>query len=119
VSWVAWAAPYLCDLAMFALCLALCARASFARHWVWVNVVVLGLISPLVNSAYNYGGGLRGDGDIATLVQIVPPMAVHTYFVLTLLIYCVGLAYALGIWSWVARRVMAARQGGRVGVKAN
>jgi hypothetical protein len=118
-NWAVWAAPYLCDLATFATCFVVCSRVAFARHWAWVNVVVLGLISPLVNSAYEYIKGLRGDGDVAGLAQIMPPMVVHAYFVLTLLIYCVGLAHVLGLWSWIARRVMAARQGGRVGAKAN
>jgi hypothetical protein len=92
-TWLAVAAPYLGDALTFSLVFALCTRLPFRRHWIWVNLVILGLISPLVNSAYEYLVGLRGGGDVGYLLTVLPPPAVHAYFILTLLFYLVGLAY--------------------------
>jgi len=94
-SWVATAAPYLCDLATFALFFVICMRWPLSRHWVWVNLVAIGLVSPLVNSAYNYFIGLLGRGDVAQLLCELPGAAVQTFFAVTLLLYAVGLARTL------------------------
>jgi hypothetical protein len=92
---VATAAPYLCDLATFALFFVICARWPLRGHWLWVNLVAIGLISPLVNSAYNYLNGLLGRGDVAQLLYELPGAAVQTFFALTLLLYVVGLVWTL------------------------
>jgi hypothetical protein len=94
-NWVAVAAPYLCDLATFAVFFVVCTRLRFKRHGVWVNLVAIGLISPLVNSAYNYFNGLRGRGDVGWLLLELPNPVVHTYFVITLVVYGVGLFLTL------------------------
>lgn len=89
------AAPYLCDVATFVVFFVICTRVRFRRHWVWVNLVVVGLISPLVNSAYNYVRGVMGTGDVATLFGELPDPLIHAYFAVTLSIYLVGLWFAL------------------------
>jgi hypothetical protein len=94
-NWVATAAPYLCDLATFTLIFVICTRRRLSRHWVWVNLVAIGLVSPLVNSGYNYFNGLRGGGDVDQLLYELPGAAVHCYFGVTLLVYVVGLAWTL------------------------
>jgi len=94
-NWVALAAPYLCDLVTFALFYLICTRWRFRRHWVWVNLVAIGLISPLVNSAYNYSNGLRGGGDVAQLLQELRGPAVDGYFAATLAVYALGLSLTL------------------------
>ena len=94
-NWVALAAPYLCDLATFALFYLICTRLRFRRHWVWVSLVAIGQISPLVNSGYNYLNGLRGGGDVAQLLQELPGPAVHGYFAATLAVYALGLFLTL------------------------
>jgi len=94
-DWVATTAPYLCDLATFAFFFALCTRWPWSLHWLWVNLVAVGLVSPLVNSAFNYIVGLRGRGDVAALFQDLPSPAVQTYFAATLLLYTVGLVCTL------------------------
>jgi hypothetical protein len=94
-DWVATAAPYLCDLATFAFFFVLCTRWLWPRHWVWVNLVAVGLVSPLVNSALNYCNGLRGRGDVGDLLRGLPGTLVHSYFVVTLLLYAVCLAWTL------------------------
>ncbi|MEA3310057.1 MAG: M50 family metallopeptidase [Chloroflexota bacterium] len=85
------AAPYVCDLLTFLLFLAVCMRIRFRRRWLWLNVSILGLVSPLVNSFYNYWRGLRCANDVGRLLQRVPPQLVHGYFGLTLGLYCVGI----------------------------
>jgi len=94
-DWVVIAAPYLCDLATFIIFFVICTRVRFRRHWVWVNLVAIGLISPLVNSAYNYVNGIRGGGDVARLFSALPNAVAHTHFVATLLVYCIGLLLVL------------------------
>jgi hypothetical protein len=95
VNWVVTAAPYLCNLATFIIFFVVCTRVRFRRHWVWVNLVAMGLISPLVNSAYNYLNGTRGGGDVASLFRTLPTQVVHAYFVFTLAVYLVGLVLVL------------------------
>lgn len=90
VGWFATGAPYLCDLATFVIFFVIYTRVRFRRHWVWVNLVIIGLISPLVNSAYNYVNGIRGVGDAAGLLEALPGPVVHAYFVVTLSMYLVG-----------------------------
>jgi hypothetical protein len=59
---------------------------------VWINLVILGLISPLANSSYEYLiAFLRPGSDIARLVYLLPPPAVHAYFGVTLTGYVLGL----------------------------
>lgn len=89
------AAPYLCDLATFAVFFVICTRVRFRRHWVWVNLAIIGLISPLLNSAYNYVRGLMGSGDVARLIEGLPDPLVHAYFAVTLCLYLVGLILVL------------------------
>jgi hypothetical protein len=94
-NWVTTAAPYLCDLATFVVIYLVCTRLRFRRHWVWVNLVAIGQISPLINSAYNYLNGLRGSGDVGWLLGTLPGPVVHTWFAVTLAVYVVGLFLTL------------------------
>lgn len=96
-SWLSIAAPYLLDLVTFGVAYLLCVRHFIKRRWLWVNFVALGIISPLVNSAYNYWGGFRGANDVGWLLQALPPAAVHSYFIVTLALYVVGLG---AVWAY-------------------
>ena len=89
------AAPYVCDLVTFVAFFLICTRVGFRRHWVWINLVIIGLISPFVNSAYCYVRGVMGVGDVARLFQELPDPLVHAYFVVTLVIYLYGLFLVL------------------------
>ena len=84
-------APYVCDLMTFCFFFVLCMAARFERRWVWLNAVAVGMISPLVNSIYNYWGGLRGPNDVGKLLENLPPIFVHAYFWFTIGLYLVGL----------------------------
>jgi hypothetical protein len=65
--------------------------AAFARRRVWLNLVILGLASPLVNSLYNYVGGLFRENDVGRLLKILLGAPVHLYFLATLGGYAIGL----------------------------
>lgn len=78
----------------------------FKRRWVWLNLIALGVISPLVNSFYNYRGGLQGPNDVSWLLQVLPEGIVHGYFWLTISTYLVGLVLVFSL-SRTARTQMA------------
>lgn len=86
------AAPYICDLLTFLVFFPVCMLIHFdKKRWIWLNGIVLGMISPLVNSAYNYGGGLRGPNDVGKLLETLRPGLVHGYFLVTIVAYVAGL----------------------------
>ncbi|MDZ7845215.1 MAG: M50 family metallopeptidase [Anaerolineales bacterium] len=97
--------PYLCDLLTFGVFFILCMTVRFKRRWVWLNAAAVGIISPLVNSFYNYWGGLRGPNDVGKLLERLPPMFVHLYFWLTMGMYLAGLVLVF-TWSRTARARM-------------
>jgi hypothetical protein len=89
-TWLIMAAPYLIDLLTFTVCFAWLWRVRFARRAVWLNLVIIGLLSPLINSAYNYAGRFSPGNDVARLLLMLPAGLVQGYFILTLLIYLSG-----------------------------
>src|SRR4030095_2844271 len=95
VSWLATAAPYLCDLLTFGLFFWLCTRVCIPHRGVWMNLAILGLISPLANSGNAYIGSRGGRNDVANLMLRLEPLAVHAYFALTIAVYTVGMRAAL------------------------
>jgi len=90
-DWLTTAAPYIIDLLTFLLFFWLCMRARFERRWLWVNAIAIGLLSPFINSIYNYVGGLDSLNDVGNLLRELPPLPVHLYFILTLILYLVGM----------------------------
>ena len=92
VTWLMTAAPYLLDLLTFGLFFVLCGFFCIKRHWLWLNLVVLGMISPLINSAYQYfKPSLLGYGDIGWLLRHQSPGWVRAYMIVTIGLYLVGL----------------------------
>ena len=105
VTWVTTAAPYFIDLLTFALFFGLCCFVPFKRHWLWFNLVILGMVSPLVNSAYQYfKPGLFGSGDIGWLLEHLQPGGVHAYMLFTIGLYLAGLWFAFTRSSYVKRQ---------------
>ncbi|MFC1702990.1 hypothetical protein ACFLZO_00820 [Patescibacteria group bacterium] len=92
-SWLVSAAPYLIDLLTFAVFYLICTKVAMRRHWVWVNVYMIGLISPLVNSGYRYISNFFRTGDLTSVMTSVPPRIVHAYFILTLFAYGTALLW--------------------------
>jgi hypothetical protein len=66
-------------------------RVRFRRKWVWLNLIIIGMISPLVNSLYNYWGSENSSNDIGRLFADLPPEIIHGYFILTLFLYVIGI----------------------------
>ena len=96
--WLITAGPYLLDLLTFGVFFVLCMRLPFKRHWLWLNLVIFGLISPLVNSGYQYLKPLFGMvGDVPRLFEQLPGGVIHAYFIVTIGLYLAGLV-------WVFRR---------------
>jgi hypothetical protein len=91
-GWLFFAAPYLLDFLTFSAFFILCMGVIFKRRWIWLNLVIIGMLSPLVNSFYNYWGGFQSMNDVGKLFRDLPAGIVHWYFILTLSAYLVGLA---------------------------
>ena len=90
-DWLVTAAPYIVDLLTFGIFLVICLRLLFPARWIWLNVVILGVVSPLINSFYNYWGSERGQNDVSGLFEILPRSIVHGYFAITMVLYIGGL----------------------------
>lgn len=87
LDWLVSAAPYFADLATFAVFFLVCTRVRVTRHWVWVNLYAIGLLSPLVNSGYRFVSSFFRDGDLTAVAKSIPLPAIHLYFVVTLALY--------------------------------
>jgi hypothetical protein len=92
-TWFTTAAPYFCDLLTFFVALLIILEAKPQRRWLWLNILIIGMLSPFLNSAYNYFRGLSVLNDVGELLGVLDPIAVHLYFALTLLFYAWGLYY--------------------------
>ena len=93
-TWFTIAAPYFCDLITFFVALLIILEAKPRRRWLWINILIIGMLSPFINSAYSYGRALaRGRGDTGELLTVLDPIAVHLYFAVTLVFYAWGLYY--------------------------
>lgn len=91
-TWFTTAAPYFCDLLIFFVALLIVLEVKPRRRWLWFNILIIGMLSSLVNSAYNYFGGLAGSfNDVGKLLYQLNPVAVHSYFAITLLFYAWGI----------------------------
>lgn len=76
-----YAAPYVFDVLFLLACAWLCFRIPARLRQLWLNVVVLGVVSPVVDSTYNYVKAFIRGGDVATLFQLVPWYLVHLWFI--------------------------------------
>ena len=75
------------------------------EQFVVLPSTVVGLVSPLVNSSYEYViAFLRPGSDIARLLYALPPLAVHSYFAVTLTVYVLGLLAILIFPTHVLKR---------------
>lgn len=97
VSYPTLGAPYLCDLLTFGVFFSVCMLVRFKRHWIWLNLVVIGILSPLVNSFHNYLGGLRGPNDVGKLFNLLPEGIVHGFFWVTISVYLIGLVVVFSL----------------------
>jgi hypothetical protein len=90
-TWLNAAAPYFCDVLTLPLFSWLALRDRRMPHWLWVNVFVLGVLSPLANTLYNYQNAvIRHRGDVFVLLTALPNWAVHTVFLAAILLMGAG-----------------------------
>jgi len=92
-NWLTMAAPYFCDILTYGLFFPLVFLRQFKRHWLWLNLVIIGLISPLVNSLHNYLFG----SDVRRLYEDLPALPVHGCFLLGLGLGLLGLVLVFTI----------------------
>jgi len=104
------AAPYLVDLITFAVFFCVCMLLLIRRKWIWLNLVIIGMISPFANSLYNYLSSPGPNTDVGRLLEILPSVVVHGYFLLTLSVYVLGI-FLVFRFSRTAR-FMKTRTGG-------
>jgi hypothetical protein len=90
-TWFVTAAPYFCDLVTFFIALLIILEAKPRPRWLWINILIIGMLSPFINSLSNYIGGLSGPNDVGKLLSNLDPIAVHLYFALTFAFYAWGL----------------------------
>jgi len=91
------AAPYLVDLATYALFFVLCMRLRGPR-WLWLNLGVVGVLSPAVDTIYAYlNAACRDLGDVAYLLRSGPAWAVHASFAAATVAYVAGLVALLRV----------------------
>lgn len=96
-TWLTTAAPYFCDLLTLPIFSWLALRGRRMPHWLWVNVFVLGVLSPLANTLYNYLiAVIRHGGDVFVLLARFPHWAVHTVFLAAIVL--------LGAGTWATIR---------------
>jgi hypothetical protein len=108
-GWPMHAAPFFCDLLTFAVALPVCFFVERIPRWVWLNIVVIGIVGPLANSLYNYQGGFwRSGTDVARLLAALPELWVHLYFGVTIAGYLLGL---MGVLRY-SRRAATYRKNG-------
>ena len=93
-EWLWVAAPYLCDVLTFAIGYVWLMRFPPARHWLFINVFAVMLLSPLINSAYNYRG-VFGTNDVGYLAQQLGSPVVHAFFVASFALYIFGIVRVL------------------------
>lgn len=86
-TWLTIAAPYFCDILTYGIIFPLVFLKRFKRHWLWLNLVIIGLISPMANSLYNYLFG----SDVRKLHEALPDLLVHGCFLLGLGLGLLGL----------------------------
>lgn len=84
-------APYLVDALTFLVFFTICMLVICKWRWLWINLIAIGIVSPLVNSAYNYNFGHSLTNDVGDLMRQLPPTLVHTYFWMTFIAYLTGL----------------------------
>ena len=105
MSSATFGAPYLCDFLTFGVFFSVCMLVRFKRHWVWLNLVVIGILSPLVNSFHNYRGGLQGPNDVGKLLKLLPEGIVHGFFWVTISVYLVGFVVVFSLSRTVRSQI--------------
>ena len=93
-TWLSLAAPYFCDLLTFLLGIWIFRSRVTMPRWVRVQVFVVGVLSPAINSLFNYAAALYNPtADIARVATTVPRAWVIAWVVVSLAIYWVSIFF--------------------------
>ena len=90
-NWLVDAAPYFMDILTYGVFFPIVFWVRFPWHSLWLNLVIIGLFSPIVNTFYNY---IRG-GDVRDLLAALPDLPVHVCFLLGFGLAILGLVLTL------------------------
>ena len=89
-------APYLRDLAAFALTAFVLSRLSPRRCGLWMGLFLTGMMLSLWNTTLEYAGAFVGRStDVRSLLGLLPPPAVHAFFASVVLGYLATTALTL------------------------
>ena len=114
-TWLSLAAPYFCDLLTFLLGVWIFRSRITMPRWVRIQVFVIGVLSPAINSLFNYQAGLYNpSADVARVVKSVPLVWVGAWVVGSLALYGVGIFSLVKSHTWGAMpgRARPAQGGG-------
>ena len=68
-TWFTTAAPYFCGLITFFVAFLIILAAKPKPRWLWFNILIIGMLAPLIDSLANYGVGVAGhSNDIGRLL---------------------------------------------------
>ncbi|OEK01328.1 hypothetical protein BFP97_07275 [Roseivirga sp. 4D4] len=82
-SWLIDAAPFFIDGMLMLLALAWLSNKKTHKHF--RIILLFGVVSPMADMAYNYQGGFWRNGtDVWDLLEALPDLPVHLYFVITM-----------------------------------
>jgi hypothetical protein len=104
-TWLSLAAPYFCDLLTFLLGTWIFRSRITMPHWLRVQVFVIGVLSPAINSLYNYTAALYNPtADVARVEATVPHGWVAAWVVVSLAVYWVSIFFLVKSHTWGARQ---------------
>lgn len=85
IDWLILSAPYFADFIIFSCFAAICYYLRIKQRWVLVNLIIIGLLSPIFYSGYGYFSSVFVQTDINRIIELMPfEELVHLYFVATL-----------------------------------
>ena len=89
-NWLVDAAPYFMDILTYSIFFPIAYWVKFRWHSLWLNLVIIGLVSPIINSLYNY---IRGS-DVRDMLAVLPNFMVHACFLVGLGLAVLGLVFS-------------------------
>jgi len=85
VDWLILSAPYLADLIFFVCIAAITYNFRIKHRSVLINLIIIGLLFPILNSGYSYICSAFVQTDMTRIIDLMPfEEVVHLYFVATL-----------------------------------
>lgn len=86
-TWLVYAAPYLCDLVLFTATFGLLRYGHFKQRWIYINLILVGLASPLFNSLSGFINSFAITNDVTRLAILFSRTPVTYIFLAGMLYY--------------------------------